>query len=48
MCGRYTLKTPINVLAEYFWVEEYSSSSISHYNIAPGQEVAAAVRTVHK
>ncbi len=44
MCGRYTLKTPIDVLAEYLGVEEYSLSLTSNYNIAPTQEVAAGVR----
>ncbi len=48
MRGMYTLNTTANMLAEYFWVEEYSSSSTSLYNIAPDQEVAAAVRAVHK
>ncbi len=43
MCGRYTLKTPINVLAEYFEVEDYPSSLPPSYNIAPTQEVAAIV-----
>ncbi len=41
MCGRYTLKTPINMLAEYFGVEEYLLSLTSNYNIAPTQEEAA-------
>ncbi len=43
MCGRYTLKTPIDVLAEYFEVGEYPSSLTPSYNIAPTQEVAAVV-----
>jgi len=43
MCGRYTLKTPINVLAERFDLDDYSSSLSPSYNIAPTQEVAAIV-----
>jgi putative SOS response-associated peptidase YedK len=41
MCGRYTLKTPVNVLAEQFQIDEYPSSMNASYNIAPTQEVAA-------
>ena len=26
MCGRYTLKTPVDVLAEHFEVEDYPST----------------------
>ncbi len=48
MCGRYTLKTPIDVLAEYFEVEEYPSSLTPSYNIAPTQEVAAIVEEDEK
>ena len=43
MCGRYTLKTPTNVLAEWFEIEESPSSLTSSYNIAPTQKVAAVV-----
>lgn len=43
MCGRYTLKTPADVLAERFEIEESPSSLIPSYNIAPTQEVAAVV-----
>ena len=43
MCGRYTLKTPIDVLAEHFGIEEYPSSLTPSYNVAPTQEVAAVV-----
>lgn len=43
MCGRYTLKTPIDVLVEHFGIEEYPTSLIPSYNIAPTQEVAAVV-----
>lgn len=48
MCGRYTLKTPIDVLAEYFEVEDYPSSLTPSYNIAPTQEVAAIVEEDEK
>ena len=43
MCGRYTLRTPIDVLAEGFEIEEYQSSITPNYNVAPTQEVAAVV-----
>ena len=43
MCGRYTLKTSINSLAEHFEIEEYPSSITPSYNVAPTQEVAAVV-----
>jgi putative SOS response-associated peptidase YedK len=43
MCGRYTLKTPANVLAEQFQIDEYPSSMNASYNIAPTQEVAAVI-----
>ena len=43
MCGRYTLKTPIDVVAEHFGLEEYPSSLTPSYNVAPTQEVAAVV-----
>ncbi len=48
MCGRYTLKTPIDVLAEYFEVEDYPSSMVPSYNIAPTQDVAAVVEEDEK
>ena len=48
MCGRYTLKTPINVLAERFEIEEYPSSIAPNYNTAPTQEVAAVVEEDEK
>jgi len=35
MCGRYTLKTPVSVLAERFEIEEAPSSITPSYNIAP-------------
>ncbi|MCA1738831.1 MAG: SOS response-associated peptidase [Actinobacteria bacterium] len=43
MCGRYTLRTPIDVLAEEFQIEEYPSLITPNYNVAPTQEVAAVV-----
>ncbi len=43
MCGRYTLKTPVDVLAEYFDLDGYPSSLAPSYNVAPTQEVAAIV-----
>jgi putative SOS response-associated peptidase YedK len=48
MCGRYTLRTPIDVLAEGFEIEEYPSSSTPNYNVAPTQEVAAVVEEDEK
>ncbi len=41
MCGRYTLKTPVNALAEWFDLDDYPSSLTPSYNVAPTQEVAA-------
>ena len=43
MCGRYTLKTPIDVVAEHFGIEEYPASLAPSYNIAPTQQVTAVV-----
>jgi putative SOS response-associated peptidase YedK len=43
MCGRYTLRTPVAVLAEGFEIEDYPSSLPPNYNVAPTQEVAAVV-----
>jgi putative SOS response-associated peptidase YedK len=43
MCGRCTLKTPVNILAEQFQIDEYPSSMSASYNIAPTQEVAAVI-----
>lgn len=43
MCGRYTLKTPLNVLTERFDIEEAPSSIIPSYNIAPTQHVATVL-----
>ncbi len=43
MCGRYTLKTPVDNLAKQFEVEEYPSSLTPSYNIAPTQSVATVL-----
>jgi putative SOS response-associated peptidase YedK len=43
MCGRYTLRTPVNDLVGQFHIEEYTSDIAPNYNIAPTQEVAAVV-----
>ncbi len=43
MCGRYTLRTPVDPLAEQFDLDEYPSSLTTSYNIAPTQEVATVV-----
>ena len=43
MCGRYTLATPVNDLAERFEIDEYPSPITPSYNIAPTQEVAAVL-----
>jgi putative SOS response-associated peptidase YedK len=48
MCGRYTLRTPVDVLAEGFEIEEYPSSLPPNYNVAPTQEVAAVVEEDEK
>jgi putative SOS response-associated peptidase YedK len=43
MCGRYTLRTPVDSLVGTFEIEEYPSSITPNYNVAPTQEVAAVV-----
>ncbi len=48
MCGRYTLKTPIDVVAEHFGISGYPSSLTPSYNVAPTQEVAAVVEEDEK
>jgi putative SOS response-associated peptidase YedK len=48
MCGRYTLRTPVDPVAEAFEIEEYPSSITPNYNIAPTQEVAAVVEEDEK
>src|ERR687885_1707699 len=44
MCGRYTLRTPVDPLVENFEIDEYPSSLTPNYNVAPTQEVAAVVK----
>ncbi|HET7478726.1 MAG TPA: SOS response-associated peptidase [Rubrobacteraceae bacterium] len=41
MCGRYTLKTPLDTLVKHFGLTEYPPRLSSSYNIAPTQLVAA-------
>jgi putative SOS response-associated peptidase YedK len=48
MCGRYTLRTPVDSLVERFEIDEYPSSITLSYNIAPTQEVAAVVEEDEK
>jgi len=48
MCGRYTLKTPANVLVERFDLDDCPSSITPSYNIAPTQEIAAVVEEDEK
>jgi putative SOS response-associated peptidase YedK len=48
MCGRYTLRTPVDSVVEAFEIEEYPSSITPNYNIAPTQEVAAVVEEDEK
>jgi putative SOS response-associated peptidase YedK len=43
MCGRYTLKTPVEELAEEFGFEASSVELPPNYNVAPTQEVAAVL-----
>jgi putative SOS response-associated peptidase YedK len=43
MCGRYTLKTSVDELAEWFDLDENPSLLTPSYNVAPTQEVAAVV-----
>ena len=43
MCGRYTLTTPVEVLAEEFGVTGPLPEVSPSYNIAPTQEVAAVL-----
>jgi putative SOS response-associated peptidase YedK len=45
MCGRFTLKTPINEIAELFDVDRIEESDLpSRFNIAPTQPIAAVRR----
>jgi putative SOS response-associated peptidase YedK len=45
MCGRFTLRTPLNVLIEHFDLDVRASRQLElfepRYNIAPTQEIAA-------
>jgi putative SOS response-associated peptidase YedK len=43
MCGRYTLATPVERLAEEFGLEEAPGGLPPNYNVAPTQEVAAVL-----
>jgi putative SOS response-associated peptidase YedK len=43
MCGRYTLRTPVERLAEEFGFEAPSVELPPNYNVAPTQEVAAVL-----
>ena len=43
MCGRYTLVTPVEELAERFGVEGPLPELPPSYNVAPGRGVAAVV-----
>jgi putative SOS response-associated peptidase YedK len=43
MCGRYTLRTSVETLAERFELDEYPSSISASYNIAPTQGVATVI-----
>ena len=43
MCGRYTLKTPVEKLAEEFGFDDSSVELPPNYNVAPTQGVAAVL-----
>lgn len=43
MCGRYTLTTPVETLAEEFGLTESLPEVSQSYNVAPTQEVAAVL-----
>ena len=43
MCGRYTLRTPVDTLVQQFEIDEHPSSITPSYNIAPTQRVAAVI-----
>jgi putative SOS response-associated peptidase YedK len=43
MCGRYTLRTPVNTLAERFEIDDAPSSIAASYNVAPTQGVATVL-----
>jgi putative SOS response-associated peptidase YedK len=43
MCGRYTLRTPVDTLVQQFEIDEHPSSLTPNYNVAPTQGVAAVI-----
>jgi putative SOS response-associated peptidase YedK len=43
MCGRYTLRTPVDTLAERFEIDDMPSSIAASYNVAPTQGVATVL-----
>jgi putative SOS response-associated peptidase YedK len=43
MCGRYTLRTPVDTLAERFEIDDAPSSVAASYNVAPTQGVATVL-----
>ena len=43
MCGRYTLRTPVDTLAERFEIDDTPSSISASYNVAPTQGVATVL-----
>jgi putative SOS response-associated peptidase YedK len=43
MCGRYTLRTPVDTLAERFEIDDTPSSIAASYNVAPTQGVATVL-----
>jgi putative SOS response-associated peptidase YedK len=43
MCGRYTLRTPVDTLAERFEIDNTPSSIAASYNVAPTQGVATVL-----
>ena len=43
MCGRYTLRTPVETLAERFEIDDAPSSIAANYNVAPTQGVATVL-----
>jgi putative SOS response-associated peptidase YedK len=48
MCGRYTLRTPIDVLAEGFEIQSIRLLSPLTTNVAPTQEVRWVVEEEEK
>ena len=43
MCGRYTLRTPVETLAEEFGITGPLPEVPTRFNVAPTQEVAAVL-----